>query len=246
MKGVIVVPTVAMKRIDVRAREVDLRLDDPAADGTPVRVREDRGDRIGEERDRHRHEDPLCELVRATHDEEPDHDGCDGNRDLHRHACESERRAYPDELRDGDPNVREQDGEGREERPARPVLLADQLGEAFARDGAHPRRHLLHDDEADRDQHHHPEKVVAVPRADRGVRGDAARVVARIRGDEPRSDKGEERDQRDREPAPRAQPGAAAGQARQAEPEHHVSRSRGARSGGARARAGPARARRRL
>ena len=71
---------------DVRAVQVDLRLDDRAADRAPVRVREDRRDRIREERDRHRDEDPLRELVRAAHDEEPDHDRGDRHRDLRRHV----------------------------------------------------------------------------------------------------------------------------------------------------------------
>ena len=73
---------------------------------------------------------------------------------------------------------------GREHRPADPVLLADQLGQALAGDGAHARGHLLHDDQRDRDQHHHPQQAVAVAGADRRVGGDAAGVVAGVRGDQ--------------------------------------------------------------
>ena len=146
---------------------------------------------------------------------------------------EPESRADADELRDADAEVRDEHRGGREERPARPVLLADQLGEALAGDRAHPRGHLLHDDEADRDQHHHPEQVVAVARSDGGVGRDAARVVAGVRGDDPRAEEREERDELDVEPVTRPEPGAAAGQARQAVPERHVSRPRGDRSGAA-------------
>ena len=80
----------------------------------------------------------------------------------------------------------------REHRPADPVLLADQLGEALAGDDAHARGQHLHDRQRDRDQHHRPQQVVAVLGADRGVGRDAAGVVAGVGGDQARAEQAEE------------------------------------------------------
>ena len=121
----------------------------------------------------------------------------DRHRHLAAHAGETQRRADADELRDADADVRDQHRAGGEQRPAHAVLLADQLCQALAGHGAHPRGHLLHHDQRDRDHDHHPQQVVAVLGADGRVGGDAAGVVAGVcsdqagaeeceRGDEPR------------------------------------------------------------
>ena len=123
---------------------------------------------------------------------------------------EPERRADADELADADAEVRDQHRDRRERRPAHAVLLADQLGEALAGDGAHPRRHLLDDDQADGDHHHHPQQVVAVLRPDRRVGRDPARVVAGVGRDQARADEGEDEEEPGGEPVTRAQPRTAA------------------------------------
>ncbi len=58
-------------------------------------------------------------------------------------------------------------GEGR---AAHAEALADQVREALAGRRAHARAHLLHDGQADGDEHEHPEQAVAVLRADAGRR----------------------------------------------------------------------------
>ena len=53
---------------------VQLGHDERFADRAPVRVREDRRDRVGEERDREPDEDALGRAVGAAHDDQPDPD----------------------------------------------------------------------------------------------------------------------------------------------------------------------------
>ena len=55
-----------------------------------------------------------------------------------------------------------------------------------------PRRHLLHDDQRDRDRDHRPEQRVAELRARLRVGEDAAGVVVDVRRDEARADDGEQ------------------------------------------------------
>ena len=114
---------------------------------------------------------------------------------LHGHPGEPDRRADADEVGDADADVGDQHGARGEHRPADAVLLAHELGQALAGDDAHARRQRLHDRQRDRDQHHRPQQRVAVLGADRGVRGDAAGVVARVGRDQPRSEQAEEGEQ---------------------------------------------------
>ena len=178
------------------------------ADRAPVRVGEDRRDGIGEEGQRHQHEHLLGHPVGAADDEQPDADRGDRHRRVLRHARERERGPDADELADADAEVRDQHGDRRERRPADPVLLPDQLGEALARDRAHPRRHLLHDDQRDVISDHHPDQVVAVLRADRRVGRDTAGVVAGVGGDQSRAEEGEQREETREARATRPQPWA--------------------------------------
>ena len=177
-----------------------LRDDDGVPDLAPVRTREDRGDRIGEERDRHEHEDPLRELVGAADEQQPDRDGADRHGHVRRDARQPERSADAHELRDADTEVRDEHAGRREQRPADAVLLANQICEALAGDHPHPRGHLLHDDEGERDHDHHPEQCEAVAGADGRVRRDPPGVVAGVCGDQARAEDGENGEQ----PAARA------------------------------------------
>ena len=164
--------------------------DDRAADVAPVRVREDRRDRVGEERDRHQHEDrarPTLYEPRTTSSQTTQRGDRHGH--LHRDVGEAERRADADELADADAEVRDQHRARREERPANAVLLADQLGEALAGHRAHPRRHLLDDDQRDGD--HAPSSRAARSRTcapTDAVGRDPAGVVAGVRGDQARAE----------------------------------------------------------
>ena len=54
------------------------------------------------------------------------------------------------ELRHDVAEVRDDEREHQEERHAEAELLADEIAQALAGDRAHPRRHLLHDDQRDR------------------------------------------------------------------------------------------------
>jgi len=111
----------------------------------------------------------------------------------------------PDELADADAEVRDQDGEGGEGGPADAVLLPDQFRKPLASDRPHPCGHLLDDDQADRDHHHHPEQVVAVLGADRGVGRDASGVIAGVRGDQAGAECCHEQQELGGEPVTRAQ-----------------------------------------
>ena len=125
---------------------MDVRRDDRVADVAPVRVREDRRDRVGEERDRQPDEDPLGRAVGAAHDDQPDAD----RGDRHRRPARGRRPApsaapTPTKSEMQMPRFATSTASGGEHRPADAVLLADQLGQALAGDDAHARRQLLHD-----------------------------------------------------------------------------------------------------
>ena len=88
--------------------------------------------------------------------------------------------------------VRDHQQRHHEERRAQAELLADQVGEALARDRAHARAHLLRHDQQQRDRQQRPQRQVAVVRARLRVGEDAAGVVVDDGGDEARPDDGEE------------------------------------------------------
>ena len=192
MNGVIVVPAVATKSNRYARVHLHVRHDDRLADVAPVRASEDRGDGIGEERQRHQDEDPLGAPVRPAYEQQPHEDCRDRDREVLRDMREAERGTDADELTDADAEVRDEHRQRRERRPADAVVLADQLREALAGDRPHPRGHLLDDDQRHRDHDHHPEQVVAELRTDGRVGRDSACIVAGVRGDQARA---EEREQ---------------------------------------------------
>ena len=179
----------------IRGARVQMRRHDRLADGAPVRVREDGGNRVGEERDREGDEHPLGRAVGPAHDDQPDAERRHRHGSLRGDPRQPERRADADEVRDADSHVRDQHGARRKHRPADAVLLADQLGEALSGHDPHPRCEHLHDPQREGYEHHQPQQVVAVLCARRGVGRDAARVVAGVGGDQARPeepDEGEE------------------------------------------------------
>src|SRR5271154_6945611 len=147
---------------------------DRLADRAPVRMRKDRCDRVGEEGDGEPDEDPLGGAVGAAHDHQPNAKRGDRHRQLRGYSRQPEGCAGADEVRDADAQVGDQHGGGGEHRPADPVLLAHELGEALAGDDAHTRCQLLHDRQRDRDQDDRPQQAVAGFGSGFGVRGDQA------------------------------------------------------------------------
>jgi len=85
-------------------------------------------------------------------------------------------------------------------------VLAHEVGEPHACDGAKPGAHLLHDDQRDEDDRDGPEQRVAVAGAGRGVRRDAACVVAGVGGDQPGADDAEEQEEGGETAGERARP----------------------------------------
>ena len=96
-----------------------------------------------------------------------------------------ERRADPGELRDHQPGVGQQHAEQRHPGQPQAELLPDQRGQALAGVGAQPDRHLLHQHQRDRDQHHEEQGPVDELGTRRGVGGDTGRVVAGVGRDQP-------------------------------------------------------------
>src|SRR5207245_9853372 len=63
-------------------------------------------------------------------------------------------------------------------RPADAEALADQVEQAAATGRAESGSHLLDDGQRDRQQHEHPQQLIAVPGADGADRADATSIVA--------------------------------------------------------------------
>ena len=97
-----------------------------------------------------------------------------------------------DELRDDVAEVDDQNSDHHEERDAQAELLADQVAQAFAGDGAHAGAHFLHHDQRERDRDHGPKKKMSELGAGLRIGQDAAGIVVDVRGDKARPDDGEE------------------------------------------------------
>jgi hypothetical protein len=98
------------------------------------------------------------------------------------------------ELGDDDRQVREH--EERHDRQGHPdaELLPDKVPEPLSGHDPHPRGHLLDHRQSEDDEDERPQEAIALPRADDGVRGDAARIVPRVPGDKARADHGQDRE----------------------------------------------------
>ena len=122
----------------------------------PVRMRQDCGDRIREEGQRHHQEDFFDALVGAACDDEPDA----GRRQRHGNvlgdAEEFARGGHAGKLGDGDECVGHEERRHGEGRATDAETLADQIGEALAGGRAHTRAHLLHDGQRDCDDNERP------------------------------------------------------------------------------------------
>ena len=121
-------------------------------------MREQAGDDVADVERRRREEDLLDAVVGAAHDQQPDDDRRDRHDDVPREAEQLQAARDAGELRDDVAEVRDDERDHQEERDAEAELLADQIAQPLAGDGAHPRRHLLHDDQRDRDRDHRPQQ----------------------------------------------------------------------------------------
>ena len=84
-----------------------------------------------------------------------------------------------------------------EKRNPQTVLFADEIAEALAGGRAHARRHLLHHDQRDGHGDHDPQQQVSELSSSGRVGVDTAGVIVHVRGDEPRTDDGQEHQQSD-------------------------------------------------
>ena len=137
----------------------------------PVGMRQQAGDDVADVEAGRRQKDLLDAVVGALDDEQPDDDRGRSGTTMYRDDAEQlEAARDAGELRHDVAEVRDDEREHQEERDAEAELLADQVAQPLAGDRAHARRHLLHDDQRDRDRDHRPEQRVAELRA-----GDASR-----------------------------------------------------------------------
>ena len=161
----------------------------------PVGFGEKSRDRVGEIDQRKEQEDALDGLVFAAYDDGPDQRGADGDRDVFADTEDAHTRGEAGELGRDVAEVGEAEDDHGEEGHAQTEFFADEIGEAFARDGAHARGHFLHHDQSDGGGDEGPEERVAVFRAGLRIGKDAAGIVIDVGGDEAGADDGEEREQ---------------------------------------------------
>ena len=175
--------------------EGNARRDDGVAQhGLPVRMRQVRRDRVHEVEDARHEKDALDQPVGPAHDEEPDPHRHDRDRDPLRHAEELHARRDARELGDRVAVVRGEQRQHQVEGQLDAEVLPDQVGQALARHGAHARRHLLHDDQRDRDRDQRPEQARAELRPRQRIGRDAAGVVVDVGGDDAGADHAEKQD----------------------------------------------------
>ena len=161
----------------------------------PVRPAEHAGDDVRDVKHAGDEEDLLDLFVVALDDQRPDEHRADGHADVFADAEEADGAGDSDEFRDDVVEVDHHQQDHHDERHAQAELLADEVGEALAGDGAHARAHFLHHDQGDRDRYHGPQELVSVGGAGLRVGEDAARVVIDIGGDEAGAEDGEDDDQ---------------------------------------------------
>ncbi len=155
-------------------------------------MREHAGDDVGEVDHRGEEEDFLDALVIAADGEQPDEKGADGDGDVFGDVEELEAAGDAGEFADDVAEVHQHQQQHDDDGEAEAEFLADEVGEAFAGDGAHARAHFLDDDEGEGDGEHGPQQGVAELRAGLGVGEDAVGIVVDVGGDEPRAEHGEE------------------------------------------------------
>ena len=141
-------------------------------------------------------------------DEDPDHGGGERHRDRSGDAEDLQRLRDAGKFGDGVAQVREHQREQDPESDFDAEPLADQIGEAFAGDHAHPGAHLLDQNQREGDRDQRPQQRVAEVGAGLRVGGDSARVVVDIGGDDARADHREDRAQPHQAAAPAGHGGA--------------------------------------
>jgi hypothetical protein len=122
----------------------------------PVRLGEHGRDNIGKIKCAGDEKDFLDLAVRAADDEQPDGKGRDWDGDIFGNAENLHRSRYAREFSDGVAEVDKECSRHDEKRGTESELLADQVGETFARDDAHARAHLFRYVERDRHGNERP------------------------------------------------------------------------------------------
>src|SRR5262249_35305614 len=97
-------------------------------------------------------------------------------------------RSDANEFRNSHAGIGNQQRKHYERRPAHAKALANQIGKTLAGDRAHASAHFLDDSETDGYGNEDPEKTISVLSSNRSVRGDTARVIARVGGNHSRAE----------------------------------------------------------
>lgn len=122
-------------------------------------------------------EHSLNPLEAALEDEQVKGDDTQRNSQVPADSEDFERCAYPSDIRGNRAEIRHEQREHAEGRPTHTESLADQRGQAFARDDAHSGTHLLSDSQAEGREEQNPQQVIAELRARDGVGRDSTGVV---------------------------------------------------------------------
>ena len=189
-----------------RRGERDRWRDDRSTHGTPVGPGHEGAHHVGTEHDRHRQEDALDDPIAGEDDQRPDAGSHDRHGGVAGDAEDLQRGGSTGELGHDVRPVGDQQHDHREEGPADPEVVADQVAESLPRDGAHARRHLEHHHQQHGRDREDPEQREPRLGPEHAVGGDPAGVVA-----------GQSRDQsRPHHPQEGEQPGAVNAEVRQA------------------------------
>ena len=103
----------------------------------------------------------------------------------------------PANSRDHVAEVDDDQADHHEKGDAESELLANQIAQALAGDGAHAGGDLLHHDQRHGDRDHGPQQHVSELGAGCGIGPDAAGIVVHVGGNKTRTDDGEEDQQPD-------------------------------------------------
>ena len=101
-------------------------------------------------------------LIVGFDDQQPHDHGRDGHREVLGDPEDLHAGRHPGELADGVGQIGEQKDADDQRGETHTQPLADQIGQALARDDPQPRAHLLHDDQRQGHQGHHPQQAVTV------------------------------------------------------------------------------------
>jgi hypothetical protein len=163
----------------------------------PGRLGQDTRGQIGQVERAGDQEDALNRPVTAFDDEQPHTQGSQRHRDIFAYPEDFHAGGYAGKLADGVGQVGQEQYADNDGAGTYAHTLPDQFGQPFAGNHPQPRAHLLDDDQGQRYQRHHPQQSIAVMRAGYRIRGNAARVVVYVGGDDSRSDDRQQQQQPD-------------------------------------------------